>query len=113
MAGNGMGVGLAAGMGGGTGGIGGPGNNRYNEVKGPVVNSKKGYVTKSSANVGKEGMIFSAGETKGAPDKAGASSVPYYEVYSDYQKSAEKAMTKEEVPPAYRKPVKDYFESLK
>lgn len=94
-------------------GIGGPGNNRYKEVKGPVTDSGKGYTTKSSGNVGKEGMVFSAGETKGAPDAAGPSSVPYYEVYSDYKKSAEKALTKEEVPPAYRKPVKDYFESLR
>lgn len=93
-------------------GAGGPGNSKYKEVKGPIVNSNKGYVTKSSTNVGKEGMIFSAGETKGAPDKAGSSSVPYYEVYSDYKKQAEKALSKEDVPPAYKKPVQDYFESL-
>lgn len=93
--------------------IGGPGNNKYKDISGPITDSGKGTLTKSSTKVGKEGIIFSAGETKGAPDKAGASSVPYYEVYSDYKKSAEKALSKEEVPPAYRKPVKDYFESLR
>lgn len=57
-------------------------------------------------------MIFSTGETKGAPDQPGSSSVPYYEVYSNYKKAAEKAVSKEDIPPAYRKPVTDYFDSL-
>jgi len=95
------------------GGIGSGGGNPKREVKGPVPKSKEGYVTKSSAKVGKEGTIFSAGEFSGAPDAPGASSVPYYEVYTNYKKAAEKALSKEEVPPAYRKPVTDYFESLK
>jgi hypothetical protein len=94
-------------------GPGGPGNNLYKDVRGPVVDSKKGYVTKSSTKVGSEGMVFSAGETKGAPDTPGTSSVPYYKVYGSYKKSAEKAMSKEDVPPAYRKQVKNYFDSLK
>jgi hypothetical protein len=94
-------------------GVGGPGNNAYKEVKGKVPTGKSGYVTKAASKVGSEGMIFSGGETIGAPDKKGASSVPYYEVSSDYKKAAEKALSKEDVPPAYRKPVKDYFESLK
>jgi hypothetical protein len=57
-------------------------------------------------------MIFTTGTTKGAPDSPKAASVPYYEVIGDYKKSAEKAISKEEVPPAYRKPVTDYFQSL-
>jgi hypothetical protein len=94
-------------------GPGGPGNANYPDIKGAIPKIHEGYITKSSTKTGKEGMIFSAGETKGAPDKPGASSVPYYEVYSNYGKAAEKALSKEEVPPAYRKPVSDYFESLK
>ncbi|MEN6371221.1 MAG: hypothetical protein ABFD64_04325 [Armatimonadota bacterium] len=97
---------------GGTGGIGGPGNGKYKDAKGPVPTGKDGYTTKSSTMVGKEGMIYSGGTTKGAPDKAKASSVPYYEVLPNYKKSAEKALVKEKVPPAYRKPVSKYFESL-
>lgn len=57
-------------------------------------------------------MIYSGGMTKDAPDKPGSSSVPYYEVLPNYKKSAEKALSKEKVPPAYKKPVSKYFESL-
>ena len=57
-------------------------------------------------------MVFSAGETKGAPDAAAHGKVPYTEVYSNYSKAAEKALSREKVPPAYRKRVKDYFSSL-
>jgi hypothetical protein len=91
---------------------GGPGSGDYQDIKGDVPKGKEGYVTKSSSAVGKEGMIFTTGETKGAPDDAGPSSVPYYEVLPDYQKAKEKALAKEEVPPAYRKRVTDYFDSL-
>ena len=56
-----------------------------------------------SAEVGQGGMVFSSGETKGAPDETGANaSVPYTDVLSDYSKAAESALDKEKVPPAYR-----------
>jgi hypothetical protein len=97
----------------GSNGIGGPGNNKYREIQGEVPKGKDGKITKVTGDVGPEGMVFSGGDTKGAPDQPGASSVPYYEVSSNYKKAAEKALSKEDVPPAYRKPVKDYFESLK
>jgi hypothetical protein len=57
-------------------------------------------------------MVFSAGETKGAPDESSPSSVPYSEVLPGYRKTAEDALAKEKVPPAYRTRVKDYFSSL-
>lgn len=57
-------------------------------------------------------MVFSAGETTGAPDAAAPASVPYTAVVSDYRKAAENALSKEKVPPAYRTRVKDYFSSL-
>lgn len=96
----------------GQNGIGGPGNSKYEDIQGPVPKGGKGYLTKSSSAIGKGGMIFQAGTTKGAPDKAGASKVPYYSVLSDYKKAAEHAMSNEKVPPAYRKTVADYFGSL-
>lgn len=92
--------------------MGGPENGKYKDEKGPIPTGKEGYTTKSSTMVGEEGMIYSGGTTKGAPDKPGASSVPYYEVLPNYKKSAEKALAKENVPPTYRKPVSNYFESL-
>jgi hypothetical protein len=45
--------------------------------------------------------------------KGGSASTPYYDVYESYKKDAEDAISKEAVPPAYKQPVKDYFESLK
>jgi hypothetical protein len=47
-------------------------------------------------------------EAKGGPVKT-----PYYEVYESYKKDAEDAVNKDTVPPAYKQPVKDYFESIK
>jgi hypothetical protein len=42
----------------------------------------------------------------------GHTSVPYADVYSDYRKSAERAIEAEEVPPSYTTRVKEYFDSL-
>ena len=38
---------------------------------------------------------------------------PYYDVYESYRRDAEDAVAKEQVPPAYKQNVKDYFENLK
>ena len=50
--------------------------------------------------------------TRGAPDVGSRSTVPYYEVMPEYSRVAEEALTKEEVPPAYRKTVREYFDAL-
>jgi len=57
-------------------------------------------------------MVFSAGETTGAPSESSPAAVPYTEVFSHYNRAAEDALAKEKVPPAYRKRVKEYFTSL-
>lgn len=69
-------------------------------------------LAKVGSSLGSGGMIFPAGETKGAPDTTAPTAVPYTKVYSNYSKAAEKALDKEQVPPAYRARVKDYFSSL-
>lgn len=69
-------------------------------------------LAKVGAQVGESGMVFNAGETKGAPDTAAPASIPYTEVITDYRKAAENALAKEKVPPAYRTRVKEYFGSL-
>ena len=69
-------------------------------------------VAKTSAMVGSSGMVFSTGETTGAPDQKAPASVPYTDVLPSYNKAAEKALTREKAPPAYRARVKDYFKSL-
>ncbi|MHB1001811.1 MAG: hypothetical protein ACYC27_21435 [Armatimonadota bacterium] len=69
-------------------------------------------ISKAPSQVGESGMVYSAGETKGAPDASAPVTVPYTDVYSDYKQTAEKALSKEKVPPAYRTRVKKYFDSL-
>jgi hypothetical protein len=65
------------------------------------------------SQVGESGKVFTTGEETGAPDQAAPASVPYTAVYPAYSKAAEKALSGEKVPPAYRRRVKDYFNSLK
>ncbi|MDO8588471.1 MAG: hypothetical protein Q7T82_15695 [Armatimonadota bacterium] len=98
--------------GGGKGGI-GPGLGADNSNTGPRGKLKpvKG-ITKTPAMVGSSGMVFSAGETTGAPDAKAPASVPYTDVLPTYTKAAEKALSREKAPPAYRTRVKDYFKSL-
>ncbi len=50
--------------------------------------------------------------TKGEA-KGGQARTPYYDVYESYKRDAEDAVSRESVPPAYKQPVKDYFESIK
>lgn len=45
--------------------------------------------------------------------KGGQAHTPYYDVYESYKRDAEDAVGRESVPPAYKAPVKDYFESIK
>lgn len=54
-----------------------------------------------------------ATEEHGAPEKGTPSAVPYYQVYPSYAREAERAINSEEVPPAYRRQVKAYFDALK
>lgn len=52
------------------------------------------------------------GQTVGTPDTKAGSRVPYYEVVGEYQKSAEQAIQREQVPLAYRGTVREYFKAL-
>lgn len=45
--------------------------------------------------------------------KGGQARTPYYDVYESMKREAEDAVGRESVPPAYKAPVKDYFESIK
>jgi hypothetical protein len=85
-------------------------NNANTGPRGKLKDVKN--IEKTPSAVGSSGMIFSAGETKGAPDTLTRASVPYTDVLPNYKKAAEKALDKESVPPAYRTRVKDYFSSL-
>ncbi len=49
--------------------------------------------------------------TKGE-GKGGQASTPLYDVSESYKKDAEDAVSRESVPPAYKQPVKDYFDTF-
>ena len=70
-----------------------------------------GNTTKVSGKRGEKGREM-VSYTQGAPDKATAS-VPYYEVYSKYAPTAEKALSREDIPASYKKQVKGYFDALR
>ena len=102
------GSGAGAGSGGPGGGFGADNSNsgphgKINEVK---------NITRSPSAVGQSGTVFAAGESRGAPSVTSPAAVPYANVLPSYNKAAEKALSQEKVPPAYRKRVKDYFSSL-
>jgi hypothetical protein len=86
------------------------GNNANTGPRGKINKVKD--VVKTPTAVSESGMVYSAGETMGAPDKVSPASVPYTDVLADYHKAAEKALAREKTPPAYRTRVKDYFSSL-
>jgi hypothetical protein len=66
---------------------------------------------RSAVREGGESYL-SPSPTRGAPDRVDPSRVPYYEVIGDYSRAAEDALESEEVPPAYRGTVRQYFDSL-
>ena len=62
-------------------------------------------------------MEFGAGEaeqwqTQGEV-RGGTARTPYYDVYESYKRDAEDAIARENVPPAYRDSVKEYFDRVK
>ena len=98
------------GIGSGRVGYGKGGDNSNSGQTGKLHDVKE--LSKVGAQLGASGMIFPAGETKGAPGTVAPTSVPYTKVYTSYSKAAEKALGKEQIPPAYRTRVKEYFSSL-
>jgi hypothetical protein len=49
---------------------------------------------------------------KGDPDGQYVTGTPLYQTYAQQKRAAESAVNKENIPAAYRKQVKDYFESI-
>ncbi|HEY3266226.1 MAG TPA: hypothetical protein VGM37_04820 [Armatimonadota bacterium] len=52
-------------------------------------------------------------ETLGPSQPTGRSSVPYQKVLPAYEKSAESALQRGDIPPAEQKRVREYFDSLR
>jgi hypothetical protein len=74
----------------------------------PATRKKIDRVQGKYSDDGEMEQLPTKTEAKGGPVKT-----PYYEVYESYKKDAEDAVNKDTVPPAYKQPVKDYFESIK
>jgi hypothetical protein len=84
---------------------------RWNDVwsdRLPQTRQKLDRITGKMGSDGDVEQLPTQSDAKNGPVKT-----PYYEVYESYKKDAEDAISKESVPPAYKQPVKEYFESLK
>jgi len=78
----------------------------------PRTTETSGTLQRVPAQMNGTGGPMAGTTTTGAPDVGTRSSVPYYEVMPQYSRAAEEALTKEEVPPAYRKTIREYFDAL-
>jgi len=74
----------------------------------PRPHSKIDRVKGKWGNSGEVEQLPTRGDGKG-----GQARTPYYDVYQAAKRDAEDAVGRESVPPAYKAPVKDYFESIK
>lgn len=81
-------------------------DDQFSRLYVPGPNSTK--LTGKRGEKGKETTSF----FRGAPDKASAS-VPYYEVYGRYAPAVEAAQSRDDIPQAYKKQVKNYFDALR
>ncbi len=70
-----------------------------------------GELLHAPAQIDPSGEILTV-EERAAPDPGDRSKVPYYEVIGEYSRAAEEALDREDVPPAYRRTVRDYFDAL-
>jgi hypothetical protein len=83
---------------------------RWADVWAPKLPATQKKVSRIQGHLG-QGEIEQL-QTEGDP-KGGPVKTPYYDVYDTYKKDADDAVGKEVVPPAYKQPVKDYFDSIK
>lgn len=67
--------------------------------------------SKVSGKMGDKGDVLPMNEKKQLPQADNPKS-SYFKVYESAKKEAEDAVAKENIPPAYKEQVKNYFESL-
>jgi ferritin len=88
-----------------------PPNASATQLFAPRQSDNPGELERVRAQINPQGPMMSTTE-KGAPARSSESRVPYYRVIDDYSKTAEEALSKEEVPAAYRSTVRAYFRAL-
>ncbi len=74
----------------------------------PETQKKSTRIKGKMGNDGESERLQTKTEAKG-----GGAKTPYYDVYESYRRDAEDAISREDVPPAYQAPVKEYFDSIK
>lgn len=84
---------------------------RYEDVWSDRLPKTRSKIDRVKGKWGSEGEMEQL-PTKG-DGKGGSVKTPYYDVYESYKSDAEEAVGRDKVPPAYKQPVKDYFESIK
>ena len=95
------------------------------KVKAARTGDKRRYADEWSSSLPKtraqidrlKGKWGGSGEVEQMPtkgeSKGGQVRTPYYDVYESGKRDAQDAVNSERVPPEYKQPVKDYFESIK
>jgi hypothetical protein len=83
---------------------------RWADVWSPKLPGTQKQISRIKGQLGRGDVeqLQTEGDSKGGPVKT-----PYYDVYETYKKDADDAVSKEVIPPAYKQPVKDYFDSIK
>lgn len=84
---------------------------RYEDAWTNQLNATQKKLSKIKGKWGGNGEVEQL-PTKGE-GKGGQSSTPLYDVGQSYKKDAEDAVSRDSVPPAYKQPVKDYFDAFK
>ena len=84
---------------------------RYEDAWTNQLNATQKKLSKIKGKWGGSGEVEQL-PTKGE-GKGGQSSTPLYDVGQSYKKDAEDAVSRDAVPPAYKQPVKDYFDTFK
>ncbi|HEY3329972.1 MAG TPA: hypothetical protein VGK19_08135 [Capsulimonadaceae bacterium] len=78
----------------------------------PSHNTSSARVTIPQQPGGKAGQVQRTGQLLTPPLSGQGSQVPYYKAYPAAKKSAEEALQRQSVPPAYKRTVDDYFRNI-
>lgn len=96
----------------------GKGYSPFGHVNNPLPEKRPGKVSSKPPDTkiqGERGKPSSDPTTtyRGEPERGVKSGTPYYEVYARQRSASENPVNRENIPAAYRKQVRDYFESIK
>jgi hypothetical protein len=99
-------------------GMPGKGYSPFGHVNNPSPDMRTGKVANNPPNTKIKGQRRKPSSDptityRGDPERGVKSGTPYYQVYTQQRSASENPVNRENIPAAYRKQVKDYFESIK